>query len=434
MYRIFLPSILSCMLLYISPSVVSAANDVDHFNFFVFTDMHLDTLPNAKPVILNPPANTYKSGDIDNQSFTKLLDKITESNLANTHKPDFIMTLGDINAHNSSLSKGTRQKNLYSAFLKLNQTFPMTPTINVFGNNDSPEKDYGVFSSKGKSPYITLMSQAGWKDGFLSSGSLCSDNQNTAQYPCINIPTEDNKTYGYFSGYLQKGLKLIALNSVLFSSSQYTPSHVGADTELTWLDSELQKSMANNENVILAMHIPVGKGWLDEYSNQFSKIISRVKPGVIAGMLAGHNHMNELRVVRLVDAKRKTLDIFPLIMTPALAPANSNAPGFKEFIMNKVNNKWVVQNIISYSYQQKTAADPINLVEYYKFNEAYCPGEQLSVSECMKKNLFNNGKSIAIKPPASILMGEHYTNGNLNNNQKVSAKSWIRTYEIKLSN
>lgn len=408
----------------------SATSDSDSINFIVFSDMHLDTRPNQKSVIINPPENTYKTGDIDIGTFQKIIDKIPEANLLNKYNPNFLITLGDINAHKSSSYHDYKQKNLYTAFNSLSQTFPNVPIYNVFGNNDSPDKDYGVYSKNGNSPYNTLMSQSGWKNGFLSSGTFCSDDSSTSSYPCINIPTEENKKYGYFTGYLQNGLKLIALNSVLFSSSQYSPSHDGADLELTWLNTELQKSMAHHENVIIVMHIPVGNGWLDQYNAKFSTIISKIKPGVIIGMLAGHTHMNELRLVRLVNAKRKTLDVFPLIIIPAFSPSDNNAPGFEVVTIKKTNNQWAIQNITAYSYQQKQSTDNINLVEYYQFNDSYCPGETLSVSACLLKNLGYSNKSF-IKPPASDLMSEHYTNGNLNYTAKVASRSWIRRYEVQ---
>jgi len=426
MLRLSSRLLIASFMLCISTGVFSA----DNFSFFVMTDMHLDSYhyPDARSTIVNPVEGTYNSGDMQLNTFNKVFDKMAENNIQNKYSPNFILTLGDTNAHNSSKYSGYKQINLYTAFLKLENTFPGTPIFHVFGNNDSPEKNYGVFSTHGTSPYTTLMDKAGWKNGFLSNGSLCSDNADVT--PCVTTPTEDNKKYGYFVGYLQKNLKLIALNSVLFSSSQYSPSHVGAEEELAWIEAELQNSMKNNENVILAMHIPMGSGWLDQYNDRFSKIMSKLKPGVIIGILAGHTHMDQLRITRLIDSNRKTLGVVPLIMVPALAPAHNNAPGFKQIIMTKNNNQWMIQDIVSFAFQQKTSSDELKLIEYYKFNDSYCPIEKLTVSECMNKNL-GYGKSFAyIRTPASDLMNDHYTNGNLNYTKQVGAATWIYSYEV----
>lgn len=420
--------LLIIMLCTTSAPIYSANEGPNRFNFLVFSDMHLDISSRTKPVLINPPDN-IDDRDIDKLTFDKLFNKIAEQNIPANTKPNFIISLGDVNAHNASHYRGYKQKDLYTAFLKLNSVFTMTPTFNIFGNNDSPEKDYGIYLENENSPYNTLMSEAGWKDGFLSSGMICASNATT--YPCINKLSDNNKTYGYFSAYLQKDLKLISLNSVLFSSSQYTPSHVGAEEELKWLHEELQNSAQENENVLIAMHIPMGRGWLDEYNAQFSEVLSTVKPGVLIGILAGHTHMNELRVLRFVNAKRKTLDVVPMIISPGIAPADNNAPGFKNFILTKRNNRWVIQDIIAYSFQQKSPEDPISLIEYYKFDEAYCPGMDVTVGECLKNNLGYNSHSSYIKSPASDLMNEHYTNGNLNYKGHASARSWIRSYEIR---
>lgn len=412
----------------LTTSVVSAENNSlpGDFNFLVFTDTHLDVYPKANPTIINPKPNTYNSGNIDEKAFNKLFDKITEENIANKTNPNFILTLGDINAHNASSHRGFRQKDLYTAFIKLGQTFPASPIFNTFGNNDSPATNYGAFSSNGESPYITLMNNAGWKDGFLSSGAYCSK-QNLV-FPCINVPDENNKKFGFYTAYLQKNLKLIALNSVLFSSES-TAEHHGADEELAWLDSELQSSIQNNENVIISMHMWMGHGWLDRYNDQFTKIMYKMKPGVIIGMLASHAHLNSLRVVRLVNKKNATLDVFPLIIVPAIAPANNNAPGFKNFIMTKINDRWAIKDIVSYSFQQKESTDPISLIEYYKFIDSYCPNQNVTVSECLRMNLVYKNHT-TIKSPASDLMSQHYTNGNLNNHEGANASSWIMRYTL----
>lgn len=411
-----------------SAPIYSENQDPNRFNFLVFSDMHLDIYPKTNPVVINP-LETTNNKNIDKASFDKLFNKIVEENIPTKTTPNFIISLGDVNAHNASRYPGYKQKDLYTAFIKLDSVFPLTPKFNIFGNNDSPEKNYGLYLDGEYSPYNTLMSEAGWKDGFLSSGVACESNPSA--YPCINKLSDSNKTYGYFTAYVQKDLKLIAMNSVLFSSSKYTPSHVGADEELEWLNSELQNSVQKNENVLIAMHIPMGKGWLDEYNEKFADVMSNVKPGLLIGILAGHSHVNELRVIRLVDAKRKTLDVVPMIMTPGIAPVEINAPGFRNFIFTKKNNRWAIQDIVTYSFQQKLPEDPISLVEYYKFDEAYCPGMDVTVSECLKNNLGYNSHSTYIKSPASDLMNEHYTNGNLNYKGDASAKSWIISYEIR---
>ena len=119
------------------------------------------------------PSGYNESNDMDNRIFPSLM-KLIKNNFStgSTPKPDFIINFGDMVGHQVSLGV-SRVKNVTENETTVLQTllelFPDIPIINIFGNNDSPEDNYGSYTARKTSPYIIAMN-SGFKNGFLSTG------------------------------------------------------------------------------------------------------------------------------------------------------------------------------------------------------------------------------------------------------------------------
>ena len=105
------------------------------------------------------------------------------------------------------------------------------------------------------SPY-TVATQSGFKNGFLSTGTLCDS---TNHFPCL---FSQNEVQGFFSIKLRKDLLLVGLNTVIFSDySNANPQRV--KVQMNYLETQLDKANMKGMSVLIAMHIPVGKNVFD---------------------------------------------------------------------------------------------------------------------------------------------------------------------------
>ncbi|MCL5261240.1 MAG: metallophosphoesterase [Gammaproteobacteria bacterium] len=393
----------------------SAAND--SVNFLVFSDIHLDTTQ-THPMEIEPKGVNWGSGlDVNtfNVMLSQIQDKIQHGLIP---QPMFILITGDIAGYARPITHPDATYNNEEIVLKgVYNAFPNTPILLAFGNNDSLEKDYGLFyyapGIKGKhSSYeIAMVPGNGWRDGFLSTGRWCQITN--MSYPCL---INEDKENGYFTAYLAPNLQLISLNSVMFSDSRHntTPQSL-ADKQLVWLGNQLKIADFLNDSVLIASHIPFGNNifdnstfWRSNDQDQFYTYLSRYRNNII-GVLSGHTHLEELKVLQ--DTAHN--NIGALIFTAGLSTSHGNAPSLKSFSLSKNSstNKWAISNYETFSFQNNsTNAFSFHLDKLYDFDSYYCASGQSvqSIFDCL-------GYVTAAK------LYTYYTAGNHNFNGTVSA-------------
>lgn len=344
------------------------SNDKRTQTFLVLSDIHLDKYTKRR-MSINPYFYST-SNDLDEKTFTDLLTN-TKNNIKNglIPKPKFILVLGDIVGH-----KRDSQQWVYGAetetFSLLKKYFAPIPIFYVFGNNDSHMDDYGLFSDdKNHSPYATAK-KSGWKNGFLSTGTMCTDDDNFT--PCLE---NENKKNGYYTAYIADNLKLIALNSVLFSNkaADNIANQEAAQAELDWLANQLKKASASYETALIAMHIPVGRDilsyqnfWKSSYKKAFLRLIDDYKDTII-GILGAHTHLEELKV--LYDGNRKNPTL--MIYTAGLSTSRGNSPSIKSFELSEKDDNWAISNYTTFSFSQ-TQKHHLTLHNLYNFKDYYC--------------------------------------------------------------
>lgn len=344
-------------------------------NFLVISDIHLDNqsthIMEMSPVGLNP------NNDLDKPTLINLLatihENIQDSKIA---KPKFILFLGDVVGH-LRLHKECVLESETAVFKLLKQTFPDTPLLYIFGNNDSFDANYGPFYSRKfqMSPYKVAMI-AGWHDGFLSSGFVCGK----GIFPCL---INKDVTHGYYAAYLAPKLKFLALNSVLFSPPSNGGTQHDATDELLWLKTQLQMAANNGESVLIAMHIPPGRNVYDhsnflqtEFNTTFLDLINSYKKNII-GILTAHTHAEELKVMQPKDKKIITGVLF----TAALSTSHANMPSVKTFYYEQDANKWVLTNYETFHFLTSN-----HLEKLYDFNNYYCDGiKSKTIFECLNQ-------------------------------------------------
>lgn len=218
------------------------------------------------------------------------------------------------------------------------------PLLYLPGNNDSLSGDYFSFTDRaGRTP---LSLAAG--DGFpaVNAARPCGEP------PCTT--SDPDPSLGFYSARPVEGLRVIAMNSILFSrkySAVDGKSQLDAgNAQMDWLAGELADA-EGKEKVLIAMHIPPGNDayavshgktqtsmWvrhpqgegdqprehMEHWLDRFLDLVTAHRDTVV-GLAYGHTHMDELR--RLHDRAGDVLEI--AVAAPGITTNHGNNPGFK---------------------------------------------------------------------------------------------------------
>lgn len=306
------------------PAKVSAKVKSAAANYFLFiSDIHLNSFsPGPSMYGADPAMDIWDLAKANFLSITR-----------GANPPKFIVYTGDLPDHNPD-SGNDHDTNLRTVLDELVDIAGNIPLFYAPGNNDPRGGDYSPFTDANCQTPLDLVSA-------------------TSGYPAPNAEKiySYDKLLGYYSARPFAGLRIIALNTVMFSNrhhSEYDP-HCSYDTlnqveesaqQLNWLKGELAAAKSANENVYLIMHIPPGHdafsdnpmwkyaSWSDSllsYTNEFSSTIS--------GVFYGHTHMDEVRRLTIPGDTAHFSEI--AISAPGISPIFKNNPGFKTVNYNK---------------------------------------------------------------------------------------------------
>lgn len=390
-------SILNCVWL-LQPTA-SAQDDLP-YNFLVITDIHLNSTTNHLMDI--SPTGKDKLNDLDEITFTGLLDKIKDS--LQTHAiptPDFILLLGDVAQHDPEAPLNTAN-DAHEVFQTVQNDFPSIPLFYIFGNNDSLDTHFGPFYSDTPvglwhSMYDVARS-SGWTDGFLSNGNVCGG----GTYPCLITSTEDSRL-GHYSAYIKPSLRLIGINSIVFSNEREDLTEADAQLELNWVAGQLLAAHQNHESVLLATHIPLGfkqedgdtLEWMAGDHASFLQLISQYKEEII-GMLAAHTHMDELKIMRTSPQN----NIAAMLNSPALCTYSGNAPAVKTYYYRQNGSAWELSDTRTFYFSQIPSND-LQLQELFSYHGYYNCASSQNITDCLSNVTLSK-------------MNTYYTAGNSN--------------------
>lgn len=349
----------------------------EQFKFLSISDIHLN-IEQAQIMQINP-AGYNSNNDMDYYSFNKLMTAVKNTTAFMTDKPYFVIYLGDMVGHSDSSFNRIEyvKKNENVIFKRLLHDFPSTPIINIFGNNDSVESNYGDFQHDDISPF-TIAESSGFKNGFLSTGLICGEVGKNNKFPCL---LKQFREEGYFSVLLKNNLMLVGLNSVMFSPNHHEKKS-DFEKQFQFLKSELQLARRKHIRVILAMHIPVGNNvydgssfWKSYPKAIFLKIVSEYRKEISA-ILVGHTHMEEFNLIKILN--EKTLGQY---FTAGLSTSHGNSPSLKVFIMRNEKNKWYINDYMSYQFH----GCETYFTKYYSFSNEYCKNSdsKKNINDCL---------------------------------------------------
>lgn len=257
--------------------------------------------------------------------------------------PKFVLCTGDLPAHSNpdsgecgpaSGNSGDHVDNIGAVMDSLHALFarhPNVPFFYVVGNNDGLDGDYYSFTDSKAGSLLTKFPA----DHFPALNM--STTAGTA--PCVL----DSSQYsmGYYAAQPVKGLRLLALNTVILGKKYNVANGISqsaaGDAEISWLTAQLQAAASAGDKVYLSMHIPPGIDahngkpmWStknnDQWLDQFLPLLKTYQ-NTISGILYGHTHMDELRL--LYDSSDLKTPVEIGISAPAISPYHCNNPGFK---------------------------------------------------------------------------------------------------------
>ncbi len=365
--------------------------------FMTISDIHLD---DAVPSV---DYGCDTGTILWNSAQAKFTSLIKEKN------PGFILYLGDLPVHSDDtcLGKKVPQDSIPSrihgdigsvlAGLRAISDSTNVPLLYLPGNNDGYGGDYASFSYIKAQDTIT---------------PFTLDTQGTKDWPIIKgtkqtsyFQREGNATLGYYSAYplgkdstRASNLKVIMLNTVILSKRYFSEDHINiytaAQDQFDWMGGQLAKAKANNEKVIIAMHIPPGrdgyhgkKFWREStadtlsngktYVDQFVTFVDDYKEQV-TGIMTSHTHMDELK--RVFNKNNELIEL--CISTPGVTVNHGNNPGMKVFDYD--TNTYELTNYTTSFASREAGAFAFKKDSLYTFNSTYggCTGAK-SMLECI---------------------------------------------------
>jgi 3',5'-cyclic AMP phosphodiesterase CpdA len=277
--------------------------------------------------------------------------------IKNNH-PSFIVVLGDITRHedftkSDSFSVRKNMLRVMNYFKNDTAEIGTIPFIYIPGNNDSWNGDYSAFTlpdtvyEKFGYPMLHVASST------ATSGACIANDSLQKQLGCFSL---------YPLGKENK-LRLIVLNTVIFSANKKAFTYAAfnsklkqrmdAKTEMDWLGNQLKTAQEQDEQVLIAMHIPPGKDghngrpmWYEDFDSvqmQFLQLMGQYQKSII-GLLAGHTHMDGIRLLR----NRVGDSIISLLISaPGITPGHGNNPAMKLITYNPANH-FALQNFTSF--------------------------------------------------------------------------------------
>lgn len=274
-----------------------------------------------------------------------------------------VLVLGDYLSHdfrkNYELYANDKTPEAYQAFVKktltflsleIAKTFPTEDVYMTVGNNDSYQDDY-IMQPKGDF----------FNDMATTWSALIKNKKNKHRMQ------HKFSVGGYYAVNLPAHVRLIVLNSVLFSQKTKDVDEAARD-ELTWLQHQLSVAHRHNKKVLIALHVPVGIDvfaslrnnpyavttlWKPEYASLFLAELQQYAGDVMA-ILPGHFHMDLFQIIN---------GEIPVSFTPAISPLFGNNPAFKVFTYDRNT----ILNSATWAYGMTTQ----QWSEEYQFNTVY---------------------------------------------------------------
>ena len=286
----------------------------------------------------------------------EMVESALDFMLLNNPSPSFLVMGGDFSAHYSD-SLSLVQSQISSVTEIFTSRFPNTTMFFALGNDDFyPDYDFEENDVQFQWLYTRWQSilPPSAKDTFLRGG--------------------------YYSSVPMTGLRMVVLNSVVYSTHHQVRQNArarrgGARTtddedplgQFAFLRQELMTARINKQAVYILSHIPLGGDnynqkpfFVAEYMTTMKGILLEFQD-VIVAMLSGHTHQDDFRLL-YTDGEATVVDI----LSPSISTSNSNNPSVREVVFSPQLGYELLdwRQYIFDLYQANILNSPTWLVEY----------------------------------------------------------------------
>jgi 3',5'-cyclic AMP phosphodiesterase CpdA len=350
----------------------TAAAGKKEFYFLFLSDVHLST--NITQSVYGQDAGT----DLWSVCKTRI-----DSILRSPNPPAFILYTGDIPEHGGISDTSLRNRNIDNLLADLHSLSAVrnTPVFYLPGNNDGLDGDYCLFANQaGRTPLSLL-------PGYAPYPYQAFNVYPTPVAGKAYMRSGENLTAGYYAAQVMPGLRILSLNSVIWSNQlcakcavtqDCNTQQADGDKQMAWLQQQLAAAATAGDKVYIAMHIPPGA---DAYATSYSpaspvymwrngtgaaswqnKFLAAVAlySTTVAGVFYGHTHMDEFRLLYDQGGVNCTQ---VAISCPGISPMFGNNPGFKLVTVNG-SNKLPLDYITYYA-----TVSPIAWQQPYRFSQ-----------------------------------------------------------------
>ena len=358
------------------------------FYFLFLSDVHLST--NITQSVYGQDAGM----DLWRSSRGKI-----DSILKSPNPPAFILYTGDIPEHGGINDTSLRNRNIDSLLTGLQSLSAVrnTPLFYLPGNNDGLNGDYCLYATpNGRTPLSLVPGYAPYPYRPFNVS------ETPAAGKAYMLPNA-HLAEGYYAAQIMPGLRIISLNSVIWSSQlcgkcavtqDCNAQQADGDKQMAWLLEQLAAAAAAHDRVYLAMHIPPGADayatsyspaspvymWKDAgkasgWQNRFLQAVAGYREH-IAGIFYGHTHMDEFRL--LYDQSNKTCtQVAP--SCPGISPMFGNNPGFK-LVTADADSKLPTDYITYYA-----TVSPITWQQPYRFSQLAGVKKGVSIYDALRQ-------------------------------------------------
>eukprot|EP01132_Coremiostelium_polycephalum_P007564 gene7564-9299_t len=294
-----------------------------------------------------------------------LFNSTMEELIKRAPNPDFIIYTGDSAGH--TLPQGDWLESMSTFAKTVAIYYPNTTFIPTVGNNDV-FPDYNTTCSDGNLLYLSVI----W-------GNWIPDDQ-----------FANFTKFGSFSVKPVPGLRVISLNTVLYSTKNKNTFDNDPCGQFQWLEDQFNEASMLGEQVYVIGHIFPGidtffmlPTWKNQYIVTFFDLIQEYSSVVTAGFF-GHIHRDEFRVASYdIDT------YFPIFIGSSITPLYQNNPSFKIYHYNRAFNVTNFQTYYTDIYSSNLMSQLTWHFEY-SFLEQYLINDNSGINGQVLNQLIQN--------------------------------------------
>ncbi|XP_064483650.1 acid sphingomyelinase-like phosphodiesterase 3b [Ornithodoros turicata] len=222
-------------------------------------------------------------GDFHCDSPEALIRSALEAMAKVKPNPDFVLWTGDNSAHSEdSTLPQVYSDNRFVSILLSRHTFNKTVIVPALGNHECVP------------PNVMPPSNSSFYRGFLTRGGYAK--------LLVGASTDTFEKGGYYSRQLNKHLRILVLNNVLwYAANQKTCNMHDPSDQMHWLQKQLEDARSSQQKVFITGHIAPGFNnranpgqvafqlYHKEHSMKFNSLMSEYAD-IVAGQFYGHQH------------------------------------------------------------------------------------------------------------------------------------------------